>query len=390
MSTSPDKSSAINSYSKSWFLIFWGSASGRSHLFIATTIGTLAAFACLIDSIVCGFTPSSAATTKITISVNFEPLARISVNAAWPGVSIKVILFFLCVIWYAPMCWVMPPNSPDTTLAFLKTSKTDVLPWSTWPITVTMGALLFRFCVLISLILSKISSAFSSLTGLCPNSLTKYSAVSASIVWLIVTVTPIPIKCLIILLDCSAILFANSLIVITSGMLISLFTGLKLSFVSSLFNNLFSFCFALFNEAKLLDLIPISSPLNARETVNLSSLLLPPCLLSLFSFWTFSPFNLLVSKSDLIGDEGLEMVVFFGINVLCDLLSTGLAPLEKFVLPPNLGDLFSITTVFFDWDLACSILLIVFLEAPEIDNFNFFFSIFHLSILIYNISCRHN
>ena len=61
--------------------------------------------------------------------------------------------------------------------------------------------------------------------------------------------------------------------VITSGILISLLTGLKFSFVSSLFNNLFSFCFALFNEAKLLDLVPISSPLNALETVSFNSLL---------------------------------------------------------------------------------------------------------------------
>ena len=90
---SPDKSSAISSCSKSWFFTFCTSASGKSHLFIATTIGTLAAFACLIDSIVCGLTPSLAATTRTTMSVNFEPLALISVNAAWPGVSIKVICF---------------------------------------------------------------------------------------------------------------------------------------------------------------------------------------------------------------------------------------------------------------------------------------------------------
>ena len=90
---SPDRSSAISSYSNNWFFIFCGSASGKSHLFIATTIGTFAAFACLIDSIVCGFTPSSAATTKITKSVSFDPLALISVKAAWPGVSMKVILF---------------------------------------------------------------------------------------------------------------------------------------------------------------------------------------------------------------------------------------------------------------------------------------------------------
>ena len=96
---SPDRSSAINSYSNNWFFIFCGSASGKSHLFIATTIGTFAAFACLMDSIVWGFTPSSAATTRITKSVSFDPLALISVKAAWPGVSIKVILLDWCIIW---------------------------------------------------------------------------------------------------------------------------------------------------------------------------------------------------------------------------------------------------------------------------------------------------
>ena len=79
---SPDKSSAISSCSSNWFLIFCGSASGKSHLLIATTIGTFAALACFIDSTVCGLTPSSAATTNTTTSVNLEPLALISVNAA--------------------------------------------------------------------------------------------------------------------------------------------------------------------------------------------------------------------------------------------------------------------------------------------------------------------
>ena len=41
---------------------------------------------------VCGITPSSAATTRTTISVTFAPRARISVNASWPGVSRNVIL----------------------------------------------------------------------------------------------------------------------------------------------------------------------------------------------------------------------------------------------------------------------------------------------------------
>ena len=38
------------------------------------------------------------------------------------------------------MCWVMPPASPATTFAWRIASSSDVLPWSTWPITVTTGA----------------------------------------------------------------------------------------------------------------------------------------------------------------------------------------------------------------------------------------------------------
>ncbi len=68
-----------------------GLASGLSILLIATIIGTLAALAWLIASIVCGITPSSAATTRMTMSVTLAPRARIAVNAAWPGVSMKVI-----------------------------------------------------------------------------------------------------------------------------------------------------------------------------------------------------------------------------------------------------------------------------------------------------------
>ncbi len=51
-------------------------------LLTATIIGTSAAFAWLIASIVCGIIPSSAATTKMAISVAFAPLALISVNAS--------------------------------------------------------------------------------------------------------------------------------------------------------------------------------------------------------------------------------------------------------------------------------------------------------------------
>ena len=50
--------------------------------------------------------------------------------------------------------------------------------------------------------------------------------------------------------------------------------------------------------------------------------------------------NFLFSKSDVIGDEGLEKFVFFRINVLFGLFSVDLVPLEKFGLPTNLVDLF--------------------------------------------------
>src|SRR5215470_619252 len=37
------------------------------------------------------------------------------------------------------MCWVMPPNSFSATFDFRMASSSDVLPWSTWPMTVTTG-----------------------------------------------------------------------------------------------------------------------------------------------------------------------------------------------------------------------------------------------------------
>ena len=70
-----------------------GLASGLSILLMATMIGALAALAWRIASIVCGMTPSSAATTRTTMSVTLAPRARIAVKAAWPGVSMKVIVW---------------------------------------------------------------------------------------------------------------------------------------------------------------------------------------------------------------------------------------------------------------------------------------------------------
>ena len=84
---------------------------GRSILLSATTIGTSAALAWAMASIVCGITPSSAATTRTTMSVTLAPRARIAVNASWPGVSTNVMARPFDSTWYAPMCWVMPPLS---------------------------------------------------------------------------------------------------------------------------------------------------------------------------------------------------------------------------------------------------------------------------------------
>ena len=66
---------------------------------MATTIGTSAALAWLMASMVWGMTPSSAATTSTTMSVTSAPRARILVKASWPGVSMKVIGLPSCSAW---------------------------------------------------------------------------------------------------------------------------------------------------------------------------------------------------------------------------------------------------------------------------------------------------
>ena len=91
-STSPPSDSTWISCCSSSVRTRSGLASGLSILLIATIIGTFAALAWWIASTVCGMTPSSAATTSTTMSVTLAPRARIAVKAAWPGVSMKVIL----------------------------------------------------------------------------------------------------------------------------------------------------------------------------------------------------------------------------------------------------------------------------------------------------------
>ena len=66
---------------------------------MATTIGAPDALAWLSASIVCGITPSSAATTSTTMSVASAPRARMAVNASWPGVSMKVMRRSFLTAW---------------------------------------------------------------------------------------------------------------------------------------------------------------------------------------------------------------------------------------------------------------------------------------------------
>mmetsp|Transcript_17085 Transcript_17085/g.44884 ORF Transcript_17085/g.44884 Transcript_17085/m.44884 type:complete len:483 (+) Transcript_17085:515-1963(+) len=141
---SPPALSGTRSYDMSSPSTRWASAPSTSILLTATTTGAPASLAQASESTVCSLQPSSAATTNTTISVTLAPLSRISVKAAWPGVSINVTARSLTGTTYAPMPCVMPPASPLTTSASRSASSSDVLPWSTWPIIVTTGDLGWR------------------------------------------------------------------------------------------------------------------------------------------------------------------------------------------------------------------------------------------------------
>ena len=175
---SPPYSSGTTCSATSSCLTRSGLASGLSILLIATTIGTPAALAWAIASLVWGITPSSAATTKITMSVAFAPRARIAVNASCPGVSKKVITPRGVSTWYAPMCCVIPPASPDATFARRILSSNDVFPWSTWPITVTTGGRPISSASCPVIPRSKSGSSNLAANALWPISSTKIMAVS--------------------------------------------------------------------------------------------------------------------------------------------------------------------------------------------------------------------
>ncbi len=181
--TSPPHSSGTRPCSVSCCIMRSGLASGLSILLIATIIEILASFAWLIASTVCGIIPSSAATTSIAISVTSAPLARIEVNAACPGVSKKVIELSFVSTLYAPICCVMPPASPLVTLVRRIASNIEVLPWSTCPITTTIGSRCLRFwsvSSLSSIMRSSIVTTTSRSTFACNSDAIRY-AVSKSI-----------------------------------------------------------------------------------------------------------------------------------------------------------------------------------------------------------------
>ena len=164
--TSPPQSSTNNPWSANSCLTLSGFAPGLSILLIATIKGTPAALAWFIASTVWGIIPSSAATTNIAISVTCAPLALIDVKASCPGVSKNTILCPLILTSEAPICWVIPPASPEITSVFLIASSKDVLPWSTCPITVTTGGLGFKSSSLSSSISIKASISKASVSSL--------------------------------------------------------------------------------------------------------------------------------------------------------------------------------------------------------------------------------
>ena len=93
---------------------------GLSILVMAIIIGTPDSLACPIDSIVCGITLSSAATTIIAILVSLAHLALKLVKSSCHGVSIKQIFLPLYSTTDAQIDWVIHHASPSATEVFLR------------------------------------------------------------------------------------------------------------------------------------------------------------------------------------------------------------------------------------------------------------------------------
>ena len=153
----------------------------------------------------------------IATSVTFAPRARMAVKASCPGVSRKVILRPLSTTLYAPMCCVIPPASPSMTLVLRILSSSDVLPWSTCPMTVTIGGRGTRDASS-STSSSAIASWMSADTNstLYPNSSATTTIASASRRWLIETIRPRFMQAEITSLTETSIIVASSLTVTNS------------------------------------------------------------------------------------------------------------------------------------------------------------------------------
>ena len=114
----------------------------------------------------------------------------------------------------------MPPASPDTTLAWRSASSSDVLPWSTWPITVTTGE---RGSVSVesSTTSNRPSSTSDAATRLTvwPSSSAISCAVSASITSVILCIAPCFISSRITSTARSDMRLASSWMLMASGMI---------------------------------------------------------------------------------------------------------------------------------------------------------------------------
>ena len=126
------------------------------------------------------------------------------------------------------MCCVIPPYSPSATLVLRMASSSFVLPWSTWPMIVTMGGRGAR---------SSWSSFSSSMTvssyrettfTLQSYSAASSDAVSESICWLIVSIIPMAMSLWMRSEPLRFIFLARSETVIPSVMAISFGTGLAM------------------------------------------------------------------------------------------------------------------------------------------------------------------
>src|SRR3989344_2116220 len=113
------------------------------------------------------------------------------------------------------MCWVMPPASFSATLVLRIASSSLVLPWSTWPMTVTTGG---RSALLSILILCCVAPALRSVSIVIswPRVAATSLATAAAIRWLIVARIPFFISSLIRSEDLTWILSERSLTEISS------------------------------------------------------------------------------------------------------------------------------------------------------------------------------